>query len=109
MKKNLKIGAFSLLIGALPLAAHADMTTIPYSELAGINGQGLTLDIGKTKDRGLSLSMDATGGSFSVGPSKSKFRSLGYFDPLTGASFSFDGGKDKSKGFGFSWTLPTAP
>ncbi|MFZ5533693.1 MAG: hypothetical protein ACOY5H_09240 [Pseudomonadota bacterium] len=109
MNKNMKIGAFSILFGVLPLAAQADMTAISYSELAGISGQALTLDIGKTKDKGLSLSMDATGGTFSVGPSKSKFRTLGYSDPVTGAAFNFDGGRDKSKGFGFSWTMPTTP
>ena len=109
MKKNLKIGAFSFLFGALPLAAQADMTAISYSELAGINGQGLTLDISKTKDKGLSLSMDAAGGSFSISPSKSKLRSLGYSDPVTGAGFSFERGRDESKGFTFSWTMPAAP
>jgi hypothetical protein len=109
MNKNLKIGAFSILFGVLPLAAQADMTSIPYSELAGISGQALTLDIGKTKDKGLSLSMDNTGGFFSVGPTKTKFRTLGYSNPVTGAAFSFDGGKAKSKGFGFSWTMPTTP
>ncbi|HXF07027.1 MAG TPA: hypothetical protein VNK45_00600 [Candidatus Acidoferrales bacterium] len=107
MNKNMKIGAFSILFGVLPLAAQADMTAISYSELAGISGQALTLDIGKTKDKGLSLSMDATGGTFSVGPSKSKFRTLGYSNPDTGAAFNFDGGRDKSKGFSFSWTMPT--
>ena len=109
MNQHLKIGALSFLLAAVPLAAQADMTSISYSELAGISGQGLTLDIGKTKDKGLSLSVDAAGGSFSVGPSKSKFRTLGYANPVTGAAFSFDGGRDKSKGFGFSWTMPAPP
>lgn len=109
MNKHLKICAFSFLVGVVPLAAQADMMPITYSELSEISGQALTLDIGKTKDKGLSLSMDATGGSFSVGPSKSKVRALSYSDPVSGAGFSFDGGRDKSKGFTFSWTLPAAP
>lgn len=109
MKTILKGSFLMLAIGLLPMAAQAEMQSIPSMELSQISGQAISIDIGKDKSKGLHFAMDSTGGSLEKGPSKVKYRDISYANETSGAGFVYAGGRTKAHGFSFSWTTPVVP